>query len=327
MRVVFVGVVKSAEGAFRALMDCGVEIVHAYTSCLSYATSESHMDPSYFFSLSQLAASCGIPCTEMCGKIDDYADEIEGLHPDYIYIIGWPQIVGQKILSIAPCIGMHPAPLPLRRGGAPLNWQLIDGVTESAVTLLRLEAGVDDGDILVQRPFKIGEADYIQDVVERVCEITYSAVKESCGALSMIPIQWKPQDSTQATVLRRRRPEDGLIDWNDSAQRVFNFVRAISRPFPGAFCYLEDGRQLIVWRARIPLGARPKLNAKPGEVLDFGEKRVIVSCRDYCLELDEVQLAERQLHANTSEMGELKDELRGTVLVGKCPVRVGNYSK
>jgi len=288
VRVVLVGVVNSAKPALEALVSCRAHVAGLFTAEVEHMVSASNMGKEYFVDFGPTAEELGIPLKRIV-NINDHADEIRSLEPDYIYIIGWPQMVRSEVLSIAPCIGMHPAPLPKRRGGAPLNWQIIDGETESAVSLLRLGEGVDDGDILIQVPFTISPTDYISDVMDRVCELAGFAVEKTYPLLETCAEIWNPQDCSRATVMRRRRPEDGLVNWNDSSKRIFDLVRAVSHPFPGAFTHC-GGHVMKIWRAYVPLGYRPRVRAVPGEILDFVEGAIIVSTRDYCLGLTEIQI-------------------------------------
>lgn len=288
MRVILIGVVNSAKAAFDALVASGADIAMVYTADVQRMVAKSGMERSYFVDFVPVAAEYGIPVRHVV-NVNEHAAEVQQLCPDVIYVVGWPQIIRQEILSIAPCVGMHPAPLPKRRGGAPLNWQIIDGETSSAVTLLRLGTGLDDGDILAQVPFEIAPTDYIDDVMRKVCDITYAAVRDTYPALANGKAVWVPQDHSKATVMRRRRPEDGLINWNDSSQRIVNLVRAVSHPFPGAFTYC-DGKPVKVWRAHVPHGYRPRLNAAPGEVLALIDDQIIVSARDYCVAISELEV-------------------------------------
>jgi methionyl-tRNA formyltransferase len=311
VRVVFVGVVNSAKPALDALVSCGADVAGLFTIDVKYMVSMSNMEREYFVDFRPTAEKLGIPLKQI-KNINDHADEIRSLEPDYIFIIGWPQMVRSEVLSIAPCIGMHPAPLPKRRGGAPLNWQIIDGETESAVSLLRLGEGVDNGDILIQIPFNIGPADYINDVMDRVCELTGLAVERTYPLLATGREAWNPQDHSQATVTRRRRPPDGLVNWNDSSRRIFNLIRAVSHPFPGAFTHC-DGQVIKVWRAYVPLGYRPRVRAVPGEVLDFVGGAIIVCTRDYCLGLTEIQVDDR-VYLSEPELRQAYAMLAGKVL-------------
>ncbi len=313
VRVVLVGVVSSAEAAFDGLVYGGADIVAILTSDVEQMVIKSKMERGYFTDFRPLARHRNIPLW-IVDDINNYAEEIAVLEPDLIYVIGWPQLVRESVLSIAPCIGMHPAPLPKRRGGAPLNWQIIDGERQSAVSLIRLGTGVDDGDILIQLPFEIEDSDYIDDVMKKMNELTYQGVKSSYVDISSGGARWVPQDHSRATVMRRRRPEDGLIGWKESARRICNLVRAVSHPFPGAFTYV--GNQLItVWRAEIPQGYIPKLRAFPGEVLGLLVGKIVVSCRDYCIAVSEIQIGENlPVHSGSDGFDAAFEFLRGRVL-------------
>ena len=311
MRVVFVGVVNSAKSALDALVSCGADIAGLFTMDVEYMVSTSKMEIEYFVDFRPTAEELGIPLKQI-KNINDHVDDIRSLEPDYVYIIGWPQIVRREVLSIAPCIGMHPAPLPKRRGGAPLNWQIIDGETESAVSLLRLGEGIDDGDILIQVPFSIGPTDYVHNVMNRVCELTGLAVQKTYPLLAAGREVWKTQDHSRATVTRRRRPADGLVNWHDSSKRIVDLIRAVSHPFPGAFTY-SDGQAIKMWRAYVPLGYHPPVRAVPGEVLEFVGDAIVVSTRDYCLGLTEIQIGDA-LYLSGPELRQVYDMLAGKTL-------------
>ena len=131
-----------------------------------------------------------------------------------------------------------------------MNWTILDGEPSSAVTLFRMGPGLDDGDILMQRAFAIGESDYVGDVARRVYELTEELVAESVSELSSESAQWSPQDHSKATYTRRRRPADGHIEWRESSVRIRNLIRATSHPFPGAFTLL--GQKVVrIWRGDI----------------------------------------------------------------------------
>jgi methionyl-tRNA formyltransferase len=313
MRVVLIGVVSSAKAAFDGLNDAGAEIAAVFTADVERMIMTSKMESSYFVDFKPLARQVRIPLRHV-DDVNNYVEEISSLKPDLIYIIGWPQLVRQSILSIAPCIGMHPAPLPRRRGGAPLNWQLIDGERQSAVSLLKLGTGVDDGDILLQLPFEIGDTDYIEDVLNMVNQLTYQGVRDSFLQICSGKAQWIQQDHSRATVMRRRRPDDGLINWNDSALRIYNLIRAVSHPFPGAFSNIDDS-VIKIWRSDIPQGYRPKLKAIPGEVLDLFKGNIVVSCRDYCIAISELQVGDDlPVHSGTKEFEKVFELFKGKVM-------------
>jgi methionyl-tRNA formyltransferase len=318
MRVVFVGVVLSARPAFEALVDQGADIVGLFTADIDAAVAASSMGRSYYADLRPLADEKGIP-VHLVEDINDHIDTIRALAPDIIYVVGWPQIVRASLLELAPCIGMHPSKLPERRGGAPLNWQLLDGETESAVSLIRFTEGIDDGDVLEQAPFGIPADAYIEDVIETVCAVTYDAVAKSFPRLADGTAAWVQQDHSASTCLRRRTPEDGIIPWRDSARRIFNLVRAVSHPFPGAWTLFKE-RKVTIWRANIPTGYKPRLKAPPGKVIDRLDGAIVVSCRDFCVAISELQFeGERTIRAGEAGMDEAYGRLAGKSLRAPAP--------
>jgi methionyl-tRNA formyltransferase len=286
-RFVLVGEVRTAEAGLRGLLDAGHPPVAVLTTDVAAARAASGMSADYYGDLPACAAAAGIP-VRVVADLEAEAGALRALDPDWVLVLGWPYLVRAAVLDVAPCIGMHPTRLPYRRGGAPLNWTILDGESSGAVTLLRLREGLDDGEILAQREFAIHPDDYVADVLARVLEITRALVAESVAALAAGSARWTPQRDELATYTRRRRPEDGRISWCDSAARIRNLVRAVSRPFPGAFTH-ADGRVLRVWRAELPRGYRAPLRAEPGTVLDGDERGILVSTRDNALLVTEAQ--------------------------------------
>jgi len=287
VRAVLVGEVRTAEHALRGLLQAGEPPVAIFTTDVNRAQRDSGMGPDYYCDLVAWGRDHAIEAHIMA-NLEDLSDRIRVLEPDLLWIMGWPYLVRHPILEVATCIGMHPTPLPRRRGGAPMNWTILDGETSSAVTLFRMGPGLDDGAILAQRPFAISEADYVADVAQSVYELTEELVGESVVLLRDRRARWSPQDHSKATYTRRRRPADGHIQWSDSSVRVRNLVRATSRPFPGAFSQLGD-KVVRIWRAELPLGYRAPLRAAPGSIIEATNEGAMVSTGDNALMVTEVQ--------------------------------------
>ncbi len=228
----------------------------------------------------QLAKRSGASCYEgICNRygvplhkirhIDD-PDSIEllgKLAPDVAFVIGWSQIVGPEALRIPRLgmIGAHAAVLPHNRGSAPVNWAIIRGETETGNTLMWLAEGVDEGEIIDQASFPITPYDTCATIYDKV------GLSGSDMILRLIPKllagerPGRTQPRTDEAILPRRRPKDGLVDWNRSSLDVYNFIRALTRPYPGALSFLE-GTQYLIWDALL-LPGDPYRHAKPGEVV------------------------------------------------------------
>ena len=299
-RWLLVGEVVTADAALRGLVRAGHPPAAIITTDIARVQERSGMHQSYYGDLPAAGRALGIPVI----VIEDLSASIATVRefePRLLWVIGWPYMVRQDVLDAVPCIGMHPTRLPRRRGGAPLNWAILDGERSSAVSLLRLRPGVDSGEVLGQRDFEIGADEYVGEVLQRVCSITEDLVAETAPRLVEGTADWSEQDERLATYTRRRRPDDGRIMWRDSAERIRNLVRAIARPFPGAFTCL-DGRRLTIQRAEVPLGYRAPVKAEPGTILDCRPDGVLIATRDNALlvtdaELDDVPLTGEALQA------------------------------
>jgi methionyl-tRNA formyltransferase len=203
-----------------------------------------------------IAKKNNIPCyyiesSESGKKTNDYFDVINEIKPDVILIMGWYYMVSKKIRDIAiyGTWGIHASMLPNYAGGAPLVWAIINGESETGVTLFKLEDGVDDGDIIEQEIIIIEDTDSIKEVYEKVTIVSKTILLNSLKNISKIV--FKPQDKSRIKVFPQRKPQDGELDLTKPARELYNFIRAQSSPYPGAFIKTSDGKKLIIEKARI----------------------------------------------------------------------------
>jgi len=215
-----------------------------------------------------LCSEYRVPLHYIAGINEPEAMQIlAGLSPDVIFVIGWHQIVRPPVMALARLglIGAHASFLPHHRGSAPINWAIIRGERETGNTLMSLAEGVDEGNILAQRAFPITPYDTCATLYAQVAATNREMLLEILPQLlAGDPVVGRPQERSDEPVLRRRRPADGRITWDCPAGMVYDFVRALTRPYPGAFSAL-DGKQWWIWEAALPPDRGP-LGA-PGEVL------------------------------------------------------------
>jgi len=209
-------------------------------------------------------------------NINDETERIKEMELDYIFILGWSQLLGQELLELPKlgCIGTHPARLPKDRGRAPVTWQLIKGYHKSALTFFFIDEGVDSGDIIMQREIPLTLEDTCRSFYEKIIGTGKSMLNDILPLLINNRLPRTPQDHRYATYFPRRRPEDGIIDWNSNAFEIYNWVRGLTRPFPGAFTFFNR-KKLFVWSARIESyvdGDKP-----PGYVKAIDEDGILVS--------------------------------------------------
>ncbi len=234
-------------------------------------------------------------------KTGPVIEQIRKFEPDFIFIIGWSELAPAALLNIPQekhgsphrhaqthgCVGVHPTLLPLGRGRAPIPWAIIKGLTQSGVSMFYLEEGADTGDIIVQHPFTIDFHDDAGSIYKKVSQIHYTLVKEQIDRLVNGTANRTPQDHSRATVWKKRRPEDGIIDWTKPRHELYNWVRALTRPYPGAFTFLSSDK-ITVWRAA-PGDAHP---GTPGTISALTETGVVVQCGDGEVILLELQFNE-----------------------------------
>lgn len=213
---------------------------------------------------------------------------LDALRPRVVIVVGWYWRIAERLLRKVPLgfVGVHASLLPRYRGGSPLVWAVINGEKEAGVTLFRLSEELDAGDYVDQVSFPIRDDDYIADVLRAASAAAVSLLKAHFADILSGRVTWKRQPAEPVSYCAARRPEDGRIDWGKSAREVYNFVRAQSRPYPGAFTAI-GGRKLTVWRAR-PVDV--PVYGTPGQVAFVGTDGVWVACGGgTALEILEVQ--------------------------------------
>ena len=210
------------------------------------------------------------------------------LAPDAIFVVGWSQLVGERFIAVAPrgVFGMHPTLLPRHRGRAPVPWAILSGLATTGVTLFEIvDPTADSGPIVGQVEVPIRPDDTATTLYERLAHAHEELVETYLPALARGDAPRVPQDESRASAWPKRAPRDGIIDWQTRAPYLFDWVRAQTRPYPGAFTFLSD-RRVIVWRAS------PVPDSPPGEVGTVVEQRdagVVVACGEGALLLEEVQ--------------------------------------
>ncbi len=199
-----------------------------------------------------IGAEFNIPVISVTAKMSEYAEEIRKFSPDLILVIGWYYMIPASIREIPEfgCAGMHASLLPKYRGGAPLVWAMINGEKKSGLTFFYLEEGVDNGDIIAQKEFPIEDSDYISDLIGKTTDAALEIIDESIPLLANGKAPRIRQDEAEATYVPQRKPEDGKIDWSWDSEKIRNFIRAQSKPYPGAFTEIND-KKVIIWNADI----------------------------------------------------------------------------
>ena len=157
---------------------------------------------------------------------------------------------------------MHGSLLPKYRGRVPVNWAIINGERSTGVTLHHMVKRADAGDIVDQEAVPIGPDDTAREVFNRVVSASRRVLERQLEVIKAGTAPRRAQDESQATTFGGRKPEDGRIDWRQGASQIYNLVRAVTQPYPGAFTKVQ-GRKLFIWWAK-PL---PGVGGTPGQVI------------------------------------------------------------
>lgn len=247
-RIAFVGCVKEGKECLQEIIAAGGDVVAIFTF-----TDEIAAKTSGAVSFEDISEQHEIPLYKIKNtNTPETAQLIKEINPDVIFVIGWTRLVSAEILTIPKygCIGMHASLLPKYRGRAPVNWALINNEKLTGNTMILLDDGVDTGDILLQRSISITLADTCGTLYDKVADAGREMIRESIPHLQKGELSRTPQNHDQATVMPKRTPEDGLIDWTKPALELFNWVRALTHPYPGAFTYYQS-KKLFIWDAQI----------------------------------------------------------------------------
>lgn len=214
-------------------------------------------------------------------------EQLQQMKPEAMVVVGYGQIIPQAIIDIPPrgIINVHASLLPKYRGAAPIQWAVANGEVRTGVTTMKIDAGLDTGDMLMKWETEIGPEEDALELGARLAEAGANLLVETLRE-NPVPIKQNPEEATYAPILTK---EDGEIDWNWPALKIFNRSRGFL-PWPGTYSFFR-GRLFHVWRARVSTepaaGAAGRLTAE--------KKRLLVTCGERTvLESIEVQVEGRK---------------------------------
>lgn len=255
MNLVFFGASKLGYDICKLIIEeklADIELILTIPKEFNISYSKNKVNNVLFTDFNYFNQKHGIQVITFNGNFKEYRKVIEYCSPDLILAVGWYYKIPNYIRNIAKLgiVGLHGSLLPKYRGGAPLVWAVLEGETESGVTLFYMDEGIDTGDIIGQEKFIIESDEYISDLLLKLNESSKSLIRTYLPKLdsgSVIPVK---QDEKEATYFPQRTPEDGKIDWSWSSKKIKDFIRAQSKPYPGAFTIIE-GKKITIWNADI----------------------------------------------------------------------------
>ncbi|MFB0612643.1 methionyl-tRNA formyltransferase [Aurantiacibacter poecillastricola] len=215
---------------------------------------------------------------------------IDKAEPDYIFVVGWSQICKPEFLALRPgkVIGYHPAPLPRLRGRAVIPWTILLEEKITASSLFWVDEGTDSGDLLSQRYFHIASDETAQELYDKHMHSLKLMLDDLLPRMARGEEPRIVQDHRYATWAARRTPADGAIDWQASAAEIDRLVRAVGRPYPGAFTFRGEAR-ITVWSTALETGAE-QYHGMPGQIVRNEEGELIVQTGDGLVRLVEWEM-------------------------------------
>ncbi len=222
---------------------------------------------------------------------------------DLIFMVSWRYLVPPRIYNLAElgAYVFHDSLLPQYRGFAPTVWAMINGESQTGVTLFEVVEDVDAGDIADQQAVPITQVDTIAMVVEKVTQTYLDLITKNFDTLISGTAKLTPQNHDDATFTCKWTPADALIDWTVSSQSIYNLIRATTRPYPGAFCYFE-GRKLTIWSAELQDKPRSYIARVPGRVAEiYKDVGTVILTGDSTILLKDVQLDGEEI-VNASQL-------------------------
>ena len=285
MRTVWVSFDTIGRECLEAAADAGAEVV-------GVVTLPGPIDPnrSGQCAFDEVAARLGATLVETADVNDPETLEAVGeLDPELIFVVGWSQIVREPFLALARegVFGMHPTLLPRHRGRAAIPWAILSGLARTGVTLFEIvDATADSGAIVGQVVVEIEVDDTAETLFQRISDAHVELIREYVPQLLARSGPRLPQDPSRASSWPKRTPPDGIIDWETRAPYLYDWVRAQTRPYPGAFTFLGD-EKVVVWRAR-PVDDVDAA-APAGTIVAARPEGPVVACGEGALLLEEVE--------------------------------------
>ena len=213
----------------------------------------------------------------------EWLEQIALLEPDLILSVYYRNMISTKILGLAPlgAFNLHGSLLPKYRGRAPINWAVLHGEPRIGMTLHRMVKSADAGAIVDQEGVEIDPLDTAEQAFRKVLPCARRILARQIDALLTGTAQETPQDESQVTYFGGRKPEDGRVNWTQTSRQIFNLIRAVTDPYPGAFTD-ANGTRLMLWWAEPDSSASRGRQGRPGEILSVDP--LVVATGDGALE-------------------------------------------
>ncbi|MCM8560026.1 bifunctional UDP-4-amino-4-deoxy-L-arabinose formyltransferase/UDP-glucuronic acid oxidase ArnA [Pseudomonas shahriarae] len=306
---------KAVVFAYHDIGCAGIEALLAagYPIAAVFTHADDPKESTFYGSVAQLCARHGIPVhAPEDANHPLWVERVAKLNPDFIFSFYYRNLLGEALLATARqgAFNLHGSLLPKYRGRAPANWVLVNGETETGVTLHRMVKRADAGAILAQQKVMIERSDTGLTLHAKLREAATQLLRDALPQLAKGTLSETAQDESQATCFGRRTPADGKLVWSKPAEQLFNLVRAVTQPYPGAFCAVGE-HKLIVWQAEVLKGNEGQA---PGRVISVNPLRI--ACGEDSLVINFGQRNDHGLYLTGPALADELGLVDGSILRG-----------
>ncbi|MBJ2267286.1 bifunctional UDP-4-amino-4-deoxy-L-arabinose formyltransferase/UDP-glucuronic acid oxidase ArnA [Pseudomonas sp. MF6772] len=306
---------KAVVFAYHDIGCAGIEALLAtgYQIAAVFTHADDPKENTFYGSVAQLCARHGIPVqAPEDANHPLWVERVAKLNPDFIFSFYYRNLLGEALLATARqgAFNLHGSLLPKYRGRAPANWVLVNGETETGVTLHRMVKRADAGAILAQQKVMIERSDTGLTLHAKLREAATQLLRDALPQLAKGTLSETAQDESQATCFGRRTPADGKLVWSKPAEELFNLVRAVTQPYPGAFCAVGE-HKLIVWQAEVLKGNEGQA---PGRVISVNPLRI--ACGEDSLVINFGQRNDHGLYLTGPALADELGLVDGSILRG-----------
>ncbi len=299
------GTPMAAAVSLRRLLEEGHEVVAVYAQP---DRPSGRGNKIIFSAVKQVAIEYGLSVRQPVKiKTPEALAEFTSHGADVAVVVAYGRILPDGFLAAFPkgAINVHFSLLPKYRGAAPVNWAIANGESRTGVTTIKMDAGLDTGDILLQRETEIGNDETAPDLMERLSILGSDVLIETLARLdSIAPKQQCHEEASFAPIMKK---DDGRIDWNRPASEIASRVRGF-QPFPGSFTFVGDKR-VVIWRAKAVEHSMHGSNL-PGQIVSLDGTLIVVAGGGTCLGIDEIQFegkrrvaASEAIHGGSLQVG------------------------
>ncbi|UCG69079.1 MAG: methionyl-tRNA formyltransferase [Thermoplasmata archaeon] len=289
MKIIFLGHRDFSVSCLRKILgmediEVSLVVIHTHNYCADCMP--------YLQEMKELCVTNSIPI-EQHDKIREMKDKISSLSPDLMISVGYMGILPKEIFSIPKkgTINLHAGLLPKYRGRGPITWALINDEKEIGVTVHFIDEGIDSGDIIYQDKIQITDEDNAKTLYEKATKKSPDILIRALNLLKDKDFKATPQDPQNVIYYPNIPPELGEINWASSSREIFNKIRALTRPYPGAYTYFK-GKKIYIWKSSI--ANRPKFKGHPGHILEISDNGVLVKTGDSIIVIDQIQFEDTE---------------------------------